>query len=202
MKMLPYALLAKTSETGRGRRMLLLLAILATGLLLLGRAVIPIAAADDPFAGEDAETDTIAERPKEPLKAGSADPLTAVSPELPTRFFRTRKGVDIPIIDDRGKLIYERPDEKDPSEMTEEDFYKTMTPAERFCSPTVRKQPGTDRSRGLHLTGRAPLSSVGSLVQKALEAEGDPADYAHGDRPAGRRQADRFRPQSGGWRNG
>lgn len=158
--------------------MLLLLAILATGLLLLGRAVIPIAAADDPFAGEDAETDTIAERPKEPLKAGSADPLTAVSPELPTRFFRTRKGVDIPIIDDRGKLIYERPDEKDPSEMTEEDFYKTMTPAEKILLSN-RPETAPELIEAAVCISRVGRPEFGRLLaQKALEAEGDPADYA------------------------
>ena len=130
-------------------------------------------------AGEDAETDSIAQRPKEsPKPEVPADPMSAVQPGMPQRFFRDRKGVDVPIINDRGEVVFKHPSEKSPSEMNEEDFYKSMTPAEKviLTTPPVSAPEFFEAAVRISRVGRPEFAKI--LAEKGLEAEGTPAEYA------------------------
>ncbi|MBO7726068.1 MAG: hypothetical protein J6S40_06330 [Thermoguttaceae bacterium] len=154
------------------------MALVGAVLLLFGGAAF-LSAADDPFAGEDSETDTITQRPKEaPKSDGSADPLSAVKPGMPSRFFRDRKGVDVPIIDDKGEVVFNHPSVKSPSEMNEEDFFKSMTPAEKviLTTPPVSAPDYFEAAVRISRVGRPEFAKI--LAEKGLQAEGTPAEYA------------------------
>lgn len=165
-----------SSESGYGPGRLLVWA--AAAAFLFGGAAL-LSAADDPFAGEDAETDSIAQRPKEsPKPEVPADSMSAVQPGMPQRFFRDRKGVDVPIINDRGEVVFKHPSEKSPSEMNEEDFYKSMTPAEKviLTTPPVSAPEFFEAAVRISRVGRPEFAKI--LAEKGLEAEGTPAEYA------------------------
>ena len=173
MAILRFPRLGNSSVFERYRFMTLVAAV----LFLFGGAALLSAA--DPFAGEDAETDTIASRSKESPKADEpTDPFSAVQPGMPSRFFRDRKGVDVPIIDDKGEVIFKHPSEKSPSEMNEEDFYKSMTPAEKviLTAPPVTAPDFFEAAVRISRVGRPEFAKI--LAEKGLEAEGTPADYA------------------------
>lgn len=175
MTIFPFPLFRSCSESGCGRNRFLTFAAAAS--FLLGGAALVFAAAD-PFAGEDAETDAIAPPPKETPKTEGADASQTVRPELPSRFFRDRKGVDVPRFDDRGDVVFQHPSEKPLSEMTEEDFYKTLTPAEKVLL-TNRPTTGPELFEAairISRVGRAEFAKI--LAQQGLEAEGTPAQYA------------------------
>lgn len=143
---------------------------------------VTLPAADDPFTGDDPEDSAFTESDravKSGISTGFSDQASAISRSgVPDRFFRDRRGVDTPIVDDMGKVIYKSLAEKSPSEMTEEDFYKTLTPAEKVL---LSKQPVTgpeliETAVRISRVGRPEFAKI--LAEKSLSADGDPADYA------------------------
>ena len=176
MTIFPGSLSMKSLTRQHGRKGFFPCLLLAAALFALSAAAW---SADDPFAGEDIESDAIAERPKDAApQTEKSNPLSAVTPGMPSLYFRDRRGVDVPLIDDKGDVIYQRPDEKSPEEMNEEDFYKTMTPAEKVLL-TTPPETGPEFIEAAVLISRVGRPYFAKLLaQKGLEAAGEPEAYA------------------------
>ena len=179
MTIFPGSLSMNSLLRQRGKKAFFPSLLLAAALFALSAAAPAARGAGDPFAGEDIESDTIAERPKEAApQAEKSNPLSAITPGMPSLYFRDRRGVDVPLIDDKGDVIYQRPEEKSPEEMNEEDFYKTMTPAEKVLL-TTPPETGPELIEAAVLISRVGRPHFARLLaQKGLEAPGEPEAYA------------------------
>lgn len=134
--------------------------------------------AENPFADEESgEESKIGEDGG--LRDSERGRVTGnVSSTSPARSFRTKKGVDIPLIDDKGKVIYQRPEDKDPAEMSEEDFYKTLTPAENVL---LSKNPtsGPDLFEAAIMISRIGRPEFAKLLaEKGFSAPGTPKEFS------------------------
>lgn len=96
----------------------------------------------------------------------------------PAVIFKDAKGEEIPIVDAHGRVVFQRPEEKPIEEMTEADFYKTLSPAEKAI---LAKEPVTASD---FLRAAVQISRLGRkrfatfFIEKSLSAEGTPAEFA------------------------
>lgn len=96
----------------------------------------------------------------------------------PAVTFKDAKGEEIPIVDAQGRVVFQRPEDKPIEEMTEADFYKTLSPAEKAI---LAKEPVTacDQLRAavkISRLGRKRFAAI--FVEKSFSAEGTPAEFA------------------------
>lgn len=111
-------------------------------------------------------------------KAGPAAGTFRKEADSPAVYFKNARGEEIPIVDSRGRVIFQRPEDKPIEEMTEEDFYKTLSPAEKAV---LAKEPKTapDWLRAavqIARFGRKRFAAI--LLEKSISAEGTPAEFA------------------------
>ncbi|MBO7678687.1 MAG: hypothetical protein J6S75_03355, partial [Thermoguttaceae bacterium] len=91
---------------------------------------------------------------------------------------RQSGGEEIPIIDNQGRVVFSRPEDKPVEEMTEEDFYKTLTPTESaVLTPQPQTAPEWIRAAVIiSRVGRKPLAKL--LLAKSIDASGTPEQFA------------------------
>ncbi|MBQ6620113.1 MAG: hypothetical protein IJH68_08215 [Thermoguttaceae bacterium] len=91
---------------------------------------------------------------------------------------RQSGGEEIPIIDNQGRVVFSRPEDKPVEEMTEEDFYKTLTPTESaVLTPQPQTAPEWIRAAVIiSRVGRKPLAKL--LFTKSIDAPGTPEQFA------------------------
>ena len=139
-------------------------------------------ATGNPAAENSAEKKKAAE-PSLPEKKTEGPFAAPVAPlqkkeDSPALSFKNAKGAEVPVIDDRGRVVFQRPEDKKPSEMTEKDFYQTITPAERAI---LAENPTSAPDL---LAAAVMISRVGRpefallLTEKSLAAEGTPEAFS------------------------
>ena len=91
---------------------------------------------------------------------------------------RQSGGEEIPIIDNQGRVVFSRPEDKPAEEMSEEDFYKTLTPTESaVLTPGPQTAPEWIRAAVIiSRVGRKPLAKL--LFTKSIDAPGTPEQFA------------------------
>lgn len=110
--------------------------LIVTGILLSGMIVSSFSYGQQPIVGSLKEKANPFSKTK--TKQGAGGQLTEFID--PKERDRLRVSGDIPQMDSFSNLKFKRPEDKDPEEMTEDDFFKTITPAETvILTPTPKK---------------------------------------------------------------
>ena len=129
-------------------------------------------------AKSDAKTDALP--PEKKTDTPFAVPAANLQKDenSPALFFKNAKGEEIPIIDNEGRVVFQRAEDKLPSEMTESDFYKTITPAEEAILAN-RPTSGPDLFAAavmISRVGRPEFAKI--LAEQSIAAEGTPEAFA------------------------
>ena len=117
-------------------------------------------------------------RQEDAALSSTATQLFRASEDSAAIFYKNPQGKEIPVIDNQGKVIFRRPEDIPESEMTETDFYQTLTPAEKAVLSDDPQTGPALLAAAIQIAriGRTGLAK--QLLQKAAEAEGTPADWA------------------------
>lgn len=110
--------------------------------------------------------------------AGSAEMFRRFDDSPAVSIRKQNGGEDIPVIDNQGRVIFSRPEDKLAAEMSESDLYKTLTPAENaILTPAPQTAPEFIRAAVLIArAGRKPLAKL--LFAKSIDAQGTPEEFA------------------------
>lgn len=136
----------------------------------------PAEAKDD--AKKDAKADALPSEKKTDTPFAVPAANLRKDENSPALFFKNAKGEEIPIIDNKGRVVFQRAEDKLPDEMTERDFYETITPAEEAVladHPTS----GPDLLAAaimISRVGRPEFAKI--LTEQSLTAEGTPETFA------------------------
>lgn len=131
---------------------------------------------DDDIFGDS----VVKKKPEKKAPEREANPFTpqaAPDPDAPKEGEK-KPGTPLPKVTKEGRILYERPQDKDPSTLTEKEFYQTLTAAEKLI---LTKEPETGPE---YFEAAALIARVGRpefakfLLEKSKGGTGSPEQYA------------------------
>ncbi|MDD3588211.1 MAG: hypothetical protein PHQ75_13590, partial [Thermoguttaceae bacterium] len=130
---------------------------------------------DDVFG--DSVVKKKAEKKAPEREANPFTPQAAPDPNAPKEG-EAKPGAPIPKVLKDGKVIYERPQDKDPSKLTEKEFYQTLTAAEKLIL-TKTPETGPEFFEAAALIARVGRPEFARfLLEKSKSGTGSPEQYA------------------------